>query len=147
MRLTEGQFTGDLLRELHELNNSCFCEAEQPSFGVFEFNATTYDTFVPSIYSPRGLAIVILKQGEPHLWTLAVGEDFRRLGYAQELLDEVHGNFPEITLNTRIDNTPAQMLYLKNGYRIEKVSRGYYPNNVDGVFMRRGVRGGKYDKD
>ena len=140
MRLTESELTGDLLRELHALNNSCFPKELQPPFGEFEYQATRGNVFIlrtPTLEQLVGLAIVTDREGGHHLWTLAVGEIYRGWGFAKKLLNEIHAAFPEITLNTQVDNVAAQVLYLKNGYRVEKVSRWYYPNNVDGVFMRR----------
>src|SRR5271165_2372350 len=139
MKITEKELTGDMLRALHALNNSCFPKELHPPFGEFEYQATRGNVFV--VYNPQvelvGLAIVTDREGGHHLWTLAVSERYRSLGYAKRLLDEIHKDFPEITLNTQIDNVAAQVLYLKNGYRIERVLRGYYPNKIDGVFMRR----------
>jgi ribosomal protein S18 acetylase RimI-like enzyme len=139
MKIEASALTGNLLRELWELNNACFPEAERPDFGMFEYIATQGTVF--AIYSYRselaGLAVVTEKEGGPHLWTIAVKCHFRCDGYGGELLDEVHNAFPTITLTTRIDNVGAQVLYLKHGYRVERILKRYYPNKIDGLFMRR----------
>ena len=140
MRLTEKELTGDMLRELYELNNPCFPLDEQPPFAMFEYQATRGNVFVrysDDCTKKWGLAIVTDREGGHHLWTLAVKGTVRGQGVGGDLLCEVHKSFPEITLHTRIDNIPAQVLYLKNGYRVERVMRGYYPNKIDGLFMRR----------
>ena len=139
MRIEERMLTGKFLQELWELNNSCFVEAERPTFGMFEYLATQGDTFAAYTYTSQlaGLAIVTEKENAPHLWTLAVKEKFRCDGFGRGLLEEVHEVFPIITLTTRVDNAHAQVLYLKSGYRVEKVLRNYYPGGIDGLFMRR----------
>ena len=138
MRLKPNQLTGELLRRLWALNNSCFDKDEHPSFGIFEYHATNGAVYAtPNEASPVGIAIVTPHTHEPHLWTLAVAKENRRAGYGEDLLCEVLGDFHEITLHTRVDNGPAQMLYLKYGFRVEKIAKNYYPNRVDGLFMRR----------
>lgn len=137
MRLKPNQLTGELLRRLWALNNSCFDKDEHPSFGIFEYHATNGAVYVtPNEVCPLGLAIVTTPHF-PHLWTLAVEAESRRKGYGEDLLCQVLGDFHEITLHTRVDNARAQMLYLKYGFRVEKIAKNYYPNRVDGLFMRR----------
>ena len=141
MKIKASALTGNLLRELWELNNACFPEAERPDFGMFEYIATQGTVFAVYFKSElAGLAVVTEKEGGPHLWTLAVKHEFRCDGFGSELLNWVHRDFPNITLTTRIDNVGAQVLYLKHGYRVERILKGYYPNRIDGLFMRRGLK-------
>ena len=134
MLIADKDKSGPLLRHLCSVNNMCFPAEERPSQGMFEYEAETGFLFVTP--DKWGLAIVKQQNGA-HLWTLAVHPDMRRLGHGQSLLMEVNDLFRDITLHTRVDNVPAQLLYLKNGYRVEKVLKGYYPNKIDGLLMRR----------
>ena len=46
-----------------------------------------------------------------------------------------------ITLMVRVDNPTAQVLYLKNGYRVESVLHEYFGPEKNGLYMRKESNG------
>ena len=70
---------------------------------------------------------------ECHITNLAVHEDFRRMGIATKLIDEIlklckeHQTQTAI-LEVRVNNFIAQSLYSKYGFKPEIIRKGYYKN-------------------
>lgn len=70
---------------------------------------------------------------ECHITNLAVHEDFRRMGIATKLIDEIlklckeHQTQTAI-LEVRVNNFVAQSLYSKYGFKPEIIRKGYYKN-------------------
>lgn len=141
MKLKPEEKTGDMIRELQAINNSGFTRTERPTSGMFEYFVNENDVFiVRRLGEVAGFAIVDNFAGDRRIWTIAVRPKDRELGFAKELLREIDTYTflgKDIVLTTRVDNTPALVLYLKSGYVIEKVLRNFYPGGVDGIFMRR----------
>jgi ribosomal protein S18 acetylase RimI-like enzyme len=137
MKLGDSYKTGFMIDSLWAINEACFAGSERAPKGVFEYYVHTFDVFVWNPPKPMGFAIVDQPESTPRLWTLAVHPEYRGKGLGAILLGQVHGVFPETTLNVRVDNVSAIVLYLKSGYKIEKLLKGYYLNGVDGLSMRR----------
>lgn len=78
---------------------------------------------------------------EGHITNVAVLEDYRKQGIGDALMDQLEQVALEkemigITLEVRINNTPAQRLYHKHGYRAEGLRKNYYPDtHEDAVIM------------
>lgn len=71
---------------------------------------------------------------EAHIVTLAVRAEFRRHGIARRLMDALifeakRRGVSRITLEVRVNNTPAQNLYTAYGFRTIAFRRNYYPDN------------------
>lgn len=78
---------------------------------------------------------------EGHITNVAVLEDYRKQGIGDALMAQLEQVAMEkemigITLEVRINNTPAQRLYHKHGYRAEGLRKNYYPDtHEDAVIM------------
>jgi ribosomal-protein-alanine N-acetyltransferase len=75
-----------------------------------------------------------------HIMNLAVNPDWRRLGVASRLLDELFeltGNDPRrgYTLEVRVSNTTAIALYEHFGFESSGVRRGYYTDNREDALI------------
>ncbi len=65
----------------------------------------------------------------------------RRKGVASKLLKYlIDNNNLEMTLEVKIDNTPAIKLYEKFGFEKVGIRKGYY-NGIDGILMFRKIGG------
>ena len=76
-----------------------------------------------------------------HVMNIAVAEEWRRIGLAGKLLDELERRFKERRaelsyLEVRAGNTPAQSLYRKRGYSMVGRLPGYY-RDEDGLAMEK----------
>ena len=83
-----------------------------------------------------------------HIMNLAVDPDWRRLGVASRLLDELFdltGSDPRrgYTLEVRVSNTTAIALYEHFGFESSGIRRGYYTDNrEDALIMWKDPIGG-----
>jgi ribosomal-protein-alanine N-acetyltransferase len=80
-----------------------------------------------------------------HLVSIAVLDEYRRMGIATTLLNESmpeikkHG-ISEFVLEVRVSNHPAINLYKKFGYKIESVKRKYYRDGENAYYMVKRVK-------
>lgn len=135
----------EMFERCFTLQKICFDAEEQAPHGMmsYVFETGTVFTNPLTIWDSKHIhafAIVTEKHGEPFVWSIAVHPDFRRLGIAGKMLDEIEEwartqNAAGIGLTVQIDN-PAQKLYFDKGYRVQNVLKNYYLTG-HGLFMRR----------
>lgn len=84
-----------------------------------------------------------------HITTVAVHPDYRRKGIGEKLMNYIldigkKENYKTCVLEVRVSNERAIELYKKLGFRIEKIKKGYYPDNKeDAYYMVKNLRENK----
>ena len=82
------------------------------------------------------------------IYSVAVDPAARGCGVGQALLDAAIAlarrlGLHEVTLEVRTDNDSAIRLYARNGFRDERLLRGYYPDGTDARRMSFRISGGR----
>jgi [ribosomal protein S18]-alanine N-acetyltransferase len=112
--------------------------------------------FVLELSKPSGICLAAVKDGELvghvicarydeayHVMNIAVDPDHRRAGVASALLDGVidrAGQDANYTLEVRVSNLGAILLYERCGFRSVGTRRRYYTDNgEDAIIMWRAV--------
>lgn len=77
-----------------------------------------------------------------HVTSLAVRHDYRRLGLAKSLMEQLHHHLEcqgiqSVGLHVRTSNQAACYLYERDGYVIEKIIPSYYQDGEDAFFMKK----------
>ncbi len=87
-----------------------------------------------------GYLVSWMLRGEVHVLNLAIAREFQRRGYARRML--VHlidvaraGNCRILTLEVRVSNTPARLLYQTMGFSPVGVRRRYYHDNDEDALV------------
>lgn len=80
-----------------------------------------------------------------HVTSLAVHQDFRRLGLARAMMTQLHHhlehqNVDSCGLHVRTSNIAACRLYQEDGYEIGQVIPSYYQDGEDAYFMRKSLK-------
>ena len=68
-----------------------------------------------------------------------IDSDYRKRGYAYELMKSIEFEGFRIILEVSVDNNPAKVLYDKLGYEIISTREGYY-NGVDALVMEKVIK-------
>lgn len=97
-----------------------------------------------------GYADLWILYDQAQIANIGVSKEFQRQGCGQELLqhcirEAVRLNCENITLEVRIDNTPAITLYEKNDFINAAVRRNYYEDGTDAYLMIKPLGGLEYD--
>ncbi len=80
---------------------------------------------------------------EGHITNIAVHPEFRRCGAASKIMDKIlevcdEKDIKSLTLEVRKSNSAAQKLYVKYGFAIEGMRKGYYADTgEDALIMWR----------
>ncbi len=90
---------------------------------------------------------VLLTPARPRaarIYSLAVQADFRRRGYASQLLEQMvllasKQGYRHLSLEVRQDDLQVQQFYQKHGFQTTKLLAGYYEDGADGVKMLRAL--------
>ena len=144
MKLTDAQKTVEMYTELRAINDLCFTDIDNPPVSEFLMSFEKGDVFVLRFddFSPIvAYAIVNADSPTAHLWQIATHPSNRGYGYATDLLDAIEAEYVGkkfgMTLQVKVDNVTAQVLYLKNGYRVESVLHGYFGPEQNGLLLRK----------
>lgn len=136
------------LKALYEIEAECFPEDALPLYYIMHF-----------LESPEFITLVTAQEGRiigyvtarvenfegkcmGHIYSIAVKPEYRRKRVGSILLKTVEENLRKrgakvCYLEARKDNAVAINFYLKHGYRVFEVLRGYYGDGEDGVrFMK-----------
>jgi ribosomal-protein-alanine N-acetyltransferase len=90
-----------------------------------------------------GYLVLIVDLGSGHLTNMGVAEKYQRKSIAKKLLSFILGlavekKLARLTLEVRLSNKPAILLYESFGFKHLKVEKDYYRNPVeDGLVMIR----------
>lgn len=129
--------------ELFLLESSVFSQDDYPlSRGSFYYHLKNNKLFVFKQEGKIvGYILWLKRKNSFRLYSLCVANEYRSQGIAQKLL--VYSfqtlNTNKFTLEVKISNQKAIDLYVKNGFKIKKVLKEFYPKKVDGYLMVRGL--------
>lgn len=109
--------------------------------------------YITEVHNPSGYYIV-LKEGdkvvgfagewvimdEAHITTIGVDPEYRRRGYAEQMLinlleEAIKRGAKRAILEVRRYNTAAQNLYRKYGFEPMAIRKGYYTNNNEDAIV------------
>ena len=141
MKLTSAEKTTEMLNTLRGVSDQCF-NIDSPPESEFSWRFEAGDVFILRFDPMLGIGfgpVVAYAICTPmnFLWQIATFPPYRGRGFATDLLKEIFEEYKgDIELTVRLDNATAQMLYLKNGFRVVSVLRKYFPPE-DGLLMRR----------
>ena len=87
-----------------------------------------------------GLLIFWEMAGEAHIMSVGVRRGFRRRGVGELLMFNcfsrcVRSAYTAISLEVRSSNKAAQKLYLKHGFLVEGIRKGYYSDNREDALI------------
>ena len=68
-----------------------------------------------------------------------IDNDYRKCGYAYELMKSIELEGFRIILEVSVENVPAKGLYDKLGYKTISTRKGYY-NGVDALVMEKVIK-------
>ncbi len=94
-----------------------------------------------NIVAYGGMGIVM---DEAEIQLVAVSEMFRRCGRGGKIMDALlaiakEKGVKKVFLEVRVSNVPAQILYLKKGFRGLYCRTRYYPDGEDAVVMMKEI--------
>jgi len=77
---------------------------------------------------------------EGHITNIAVSKPYRKVGVGQLLIEGLEHiarqrDMIGITLEVRMNNMPAQRLYMKNGYKVEGIRKNYYADTKEDALI------------
>jgi hypothetical protein len=77
-----------------------------------------------------------------HVTSIAVLQDYRRMGLAKSLMTQLHNHLKyqgveSCGLHVRCSNAAACRLYQADGYEIAQIIPSYYQDGEDAYFMRK----------
>lgn len=81
-------------------------------------------------------------EDEGELVLIATSEMYRRCGRGNKILSDLleeakKRGIGRVLLEVRVSNAPAQMLYLKHGFRGLYCRTRYYPDDEDAIVMKK----------
>ena len=132
-------------REVLKLNLRCFRNGENYTRYTFAYlfnepKALSYQAVTDGGKMAAYMFVIVQQDGTAHLTTIGVAPEHRRRGIARMLLQHLETvlkakGVSTIVLEVRVHNTPAQMLYDRNGYTAVKRIARYYTDGEDCFMM------------
>ena len=136
-------------QRLWEITQACYTGVELPERNLFhrcvrDGVVFIYQEDLGGTYTTVGYALYTNEcaDNSPLLRSIAVLPSFRGCGFGEKLLRYSAEYFKQkdyksLVLHCKVDNATAQRLYLKLGWRVTAVLRGYYKPEGDGLEMRK----------
>jgi ribosomal protein S18 acetylase RimI-like enzyme len=147
-RLTEAEKESAESR-LWEITEACYTGVEIPERGLFhrcvyQGDVFVYEESLGGILTIVGYALYNLGTIDVLLRSIAVLPNWQGYGVGEKLLRYSASfyskkDFKSLVLHCKVDNANAQRLYLKMGWRVTAVLRGYYKPEGDGLEMRKAL--------
>lgn len=140
--------TLELIPQLAELERQCFSKPWSEAMLAEELEnvCASFIVALGDNGQALGYAGLSVVAGEGYIDNVAVGQEYRRQGIAQALL-EVFLRFGAakqlsfLTLEVRASNDPAKQLYLKNGFEQVGRRKDYYDDpREDAIMMTKWFR-------
>ena len=137
--------TAELLPQIAELEQACFSVpwSEQMLAEALDNPLASFIVAMGDNGQVLGYAGLMVVAGEGYIDNVAVREEYRRQGIAQDLLDvflrfgAAHG-LRFLSLEVRASNEPAKQLYMKHGFVQVGRRKGYYDlPKEDAIIMTR----------
>ncbi|MBI4469640.1 MAG: GNAT family N-acetyltransferase [Acidobacteria bacterium] len=127
------------------LDKRCFSDGEAYDLDTFSYLLASPLVVAHKVHAMNGtmtgFVIGMLEPGAVgHVISVGVAPEYRRMGFAQMLMESVEHGFVErdatiSRLEVRATNQAAQKLYLKLGYGIAQRLSRYYTNGDDALLM------------
>lgn len=135
------------LEEVLEIERESFPSAWSRQAFYFELTDNPYGLYLVARVREEiaGYIGVWFLMNSAHITNLAVRKEYRRRGYAVELVNEVFTQarlrgIYNVTLEVRHSNLIAQNLYKKLGFKVINIKEGYYRDNgEDALVMWRSL--------
>jgi ribosomal protein S18 acetylase RimI-like enzyme len=135
-------------QRLWEITQACYTGVEVPERDLFHRCVRDGAVFIyqespGGTFTTVGYALYTNEcANSPLLRSIAVLREWRECGVGERLLRFSAEYFKQkdyksLVLHCKVDNATAQRLYLKLGWRVTAVLRGYYKPEGDGLEMRK----------
>ncbi|MCD4757829.1 MAG: GNAT family N-acetyltransferase [Arcobacteraceae bacterium] len=137
--------TKENTKELFNLESSVFSKDDFGlSVGSFYYHIKRNHLFVYKQDNKIvGYILWLKRKNNYRLYSLCIKKEFQGQGIATKLLEYSFKilETKSFTLEVKTINKSAIKLYEKNNFKIKKVLKNYYPNNIDGYLMYRSSNG------
>lgn len=133
-----------------DINAICALEKE-----CFPQSAWSMQTLADSLLSENFFGILLEEEGvitayggmsvvldEAEIQLVATAEMYRACGRGRKIMEDLlaearNRNVKTVFLEVRVSNAPAQLLYLKCGFRGLYARSRYYPDGEDAIVMKK----------
>ena len=136
-------------RDVLRLNLRCFRNGENYTKYTFAYlfndpKALSYQAVTDGGKMAAYMFVIVQDDGTAHLTTIGVAPEHRRRGVAEMMLGHLETvlrakGVSTIVLEVRVNNVPAQTLYVRNGYITVKRIAKYYTDGEDCFMMLKSL--------
>jgi ribosomal protein S18 acetylase RimI-like enzyme len=149
VKLTDTEKTAETFARIREINDLCFTKIDTPPYFELLREFEQDDVFVQRYDIMKGIGFgeivsyITVNTQSPivYIWQVATHPSNRGHGHATDLLKEIVEYYKNtktaVELSVNVDNAVAQILYLKNGFRVVRVLHDYFGPEINGLLMRR----------